>query len=181
MCYGWSCRRDSVPNDKSSVSERRVLWAELSIACARIGVAEVIFTPPPPSILRFGNCLFICFFDFVSNEYVSWFAGYKMRTMLCIIVLSLCLLRCFKLYPKLVLSNFPISNSSCLYVRLGFIILTRICWKILNMLYCYLISEVRLSRFFWSGTLGKCAILTYFFETYRLRKVRELPIVLLVI
>ncbi len=35
------------------------------------------------------------------------------------------------------------SNSSCFYVRLGFIILTRICLHIFDRLYCYLISEVR--------------------------------------
>ena len=60
--YGWNCRSDSVPNGRSSVSERRVLSAELGIVCARIRVAEVIFTPP--SILRFFICLLICFFAF---------------------------------------------------------------------------------------------------------------------
>ena len=87
-----------------------------------------IHPSPPPSILLFGNCLFICFFDFVSDEYVSWFAGYKMRTMLCIIVLSLCLLRCafFHSTPGLFYINFPISNSSSFFVRLGFIILKQV-------------------------------------------------------
>ena len=56
-CYARSCRRDSVPNGSSFVSERRVLWAELSIACASVGVGEV----PPLSPLRFRFC--ICFWN----------------------------------------------------------------------------------------------------------------------
>ena len=126
--YGWSCRRDSVPNGRSSVSERRVLWAELSIACACIGVTEVILTPLPHINIAFRYLFLKLFFYFVSNEYVSWFAGYKMRMMLCISVLTLCLLRCafFHSTPGLFYINFPISNSSSFYVRLGFIILKQV-------------------------------------------------------
>ena len=145
-CYGWYCRRDSVPNGRSSVSERRVLWAELSIACARIGVAEVIFTPPLPHQYCFSVIVYS--FVFLILFLTSMYRGLQViRCGRCCASSSSPFVFCdvrFKLFPRYVFLpflnfNFPIYNLSC-YVRLGFDLLTRICLHIIDRVYSYLYS-----------------------------------------
>jgi len=180
-CYGRFCRRDSVPNGRFSVSERRVLWAELSIACAPIGVAEVIFTPSPPSILRIGICLLFIYLFILTSMYRG-----------------LEVIRCGRCYAS---SSSPFvfcdvhfhSTLGLFFYQLSYfwfiLFLRAIGFYYLNSnLFAHfrqviLLSNLRSSflKIHLVGNFGQVRNFNLFFEPSRLRKVRDLPIVLLMI
>ena len=82
--------------------------------------------------------------------------------------------------PGLLVINFPISNSSCFYVRLRFIILTRFFFAHFRQV--IFLSNLRSSvlKILLVGNFGQVHHFNFLFETSRVRKVGDFPIVLMV-